>query len=178
MFSISTLTFILAGAVPSVAHAQQTDESTNSAFAPTTGTTYESGADPQPLDIDLDCEGHSSRYLIWTYARDGGGAGNDAYLRCGSSRWGLRHIERDHESDWDEWASLTGISWEDFADQSIENTLAEPSQVFYRPSNDTWAFRAPVQIRDLFGDVIGEFITRVVVADNSENIITAYPENG
>jgi hypothetical protein len=176
LVSMSTLTFLLAGSVPSIAHAQQADEGKGSAFAPTTGNIYEAAADLQPLDIELDCAGHGSQYVIWTYDRDGGGPGDNAYLRCGSSRWGLRHIERRHEDDWDEYASLVGADWEDFADYAIEQTLAEPSQVRYRPSSDTWAFRAPIEIRDLSGNVIAEFVTRVVVADNSENIITAFPE--
>jgi hypothetical protein len=176
LFSISILTIILAGAAPSTAHAQQSDEHRNSAPALTAVEPQEASANLQPLDIELDCAGHSSRYLIWTYERDGGGPGDDAYLRCGSSGWGLRHIERDHESDWYEYAVLVAADWEDIADYAIEQTLANPSSVRYRPSTDTWRFRGPIEIRNLFGEVVAEFVTRVVVADNSENIITAFPE--
>ena len=172
----STLALTIVGSSASAASAQDVTDVTGQAVAPSTGAVQEVGDDIQPLDIDLACAGENSWYLIWTYERDGGGPGDEAHLRCGNSNWGLRHIERSHEDDWAEYADLTGANWEDLADFAIEQTLLAPSGVTYNWINDTWRLWAPMQIRDMDGNVVLEYTVRVVVGDNSENIITAFPE--
>lgn len=169
---------LLASSPASTAQARQRSEASEGSevYAPGTGASYESSDRFQPLDISLECSGQSSQHLVWTYERNGGGPGDAAYLRCGSdTNWGLRHIEDRHEADWGNRAAVVGAAWDDMADFCIGQTLLAPSSVTYRANNDTWRFSAPIQIRDVSGQVIARFTTAVVVADNSENIITSFP---
>lgn len=175
---VTCMTFV-AIVSPSSAGAQEGDDASRTAVVETNGATYEPVDEaPQPIAIELDCYGQSSQYVIETYSRAGGNGfpAGISRMRCGSSGWGLRHIEQRHAGDWQAKANYVGASWEDFADFAIEQTLAAPSSISYRTGNDTWAYRAPIQIRDYYGNVIHQFTARVVVADDSKNIITAFPQ--
>lgn len=128
------------------------------------------------------CSGQTSQYILRTYSRAGGGGFAAGYssMRCGTQRtdgtgWGLRHIEARHRADWQAKANYVGATWEDFLDFSVAQTLAGPSSVTYRSSNDTYLYKAPIQIRSSSGALIHQFTSNVVVAAVSKNIITAFP---
>lgn len=98
-------------------------------------------------------------------------------LRCGSSAWGYRHININHKKNYQGIAVQVGEnSWTRFADFSINQALRYPATVNYRSSNDTYAYRTEIQIRDSRGKVIYSFYSLVAVARVSKNIISAYPQ--
>lgn len=116
--------------------------------------------------------------LVRTFTKNGGPSGRSAYLKCGSSGWGYRHIQDRHMGDWNNIAVQIGDNWRSFADFAIEQILIAPESATYKSGNDTYAFTAPVQIRDSDGNVVSTYRPLVSVADESRNIITAYPRRG
>lgn len=116
--------------------------------------------------------------LVRTFTKKGGPSGNSAYLKCGSPGWGYRHIKDRHMDDWDNIAVRMGDNWRSFADFAIEQILIAPESAAYKTGNDTYAFTAPVQIRDSDGNVVSTYRPIVSVANESRNIITAYPRRG
>ncbi|MBB6119009.1 hypothetical protein [Nocardiopsis algeriensis] len=119
-----------------------------------------------------------SHKLVRTFTKNGGPSGKSAYLKCGSQGWGYRHIKDRHMDDWNNIAAQIGDNWRSFADFAIEQILIAPESVSYRAGNDTYAFTAPVQIRDGDGNVVRTYRPVVSVANESRNIITAYPRRG
>lgn len=113
--------------------------------------------------------------LVRTFAKSGGPGGASAYLRCGSENWGYRHIKARHIQDWENLAAMAGDNWRSFADWAVEQILKAPGSVDYRESNDTWSFTAPIQIKRADGSVVATYHPLVSVANDSKNIITAYP---
>lgn len=130
----------------------------------------------------------ASSKLLKVYPNRVGGAAilpGQAQLLCGyapsdDEGWGFRHISRGHglQDEWGELAFLAGApSWRDVADWAITETLAAPGSVSQLQSNDTVAYRAPLQFRDTEdGQVVAEYTVMVSVASVTKNIITAYPE--
>jgi hypothetical protein len=116
--------------------------------------------------------------LVRTFTKNGGPSGQSAYLKCGSSGWGYRHIQDRHMGDWNNIAVQIGDNWRSFADFAIEQILIAPESATYKSGNDTYAFTAPVQIRDSDGNVVSTYRPLVSVANESRNIITAYPRRG
>lgn len=80
--------------------------------------------------------------------------------------------------DWNNIAVQIGDNWRSFADFAIEQILIAPESATYKSGSDTYAFTAPVQIRDSDGNVVSTYRPLVSVADESRNIITAYPRRG
>lgn len=188
------LTSVLAVAVMAPpSHAQETPESSegNVAVGPVgtydgetqTGpqgrTPGEDANDPRPsIQAEFEsCGGKSNQHILRVYTRAGGGGFPSGYssMRCGSSTWGLRHIEARHRADWQAKANYVNTTWENMLDFAVSQALAGPSSVTYRSSNDTWLYKAPIQIRSFSGALIHQFTSNVVVAAQSKNIITSFP---
>lgn len=99
-----------------------------------------------------------------------------ANLKCGSEKWGYRHIAQRHTSQWSSLAFQVGApSWQQFADFSMNQALRYPADVTYTSTNDTYTYRTEIQIRDNKGRVLYSFYSYVVVARVTKNVITAYP---
>ncbi len=104
-------------------------------------------------------------------------SGARATLACGSAKyWGFRHIKAGHLSQWEAKAALLGALWMDVAHWSMTNTLSTPCSKYRQLSNDTLQYVAPFQIRDSKGRVVQTYGVRVVVARQTQNIITSYPQ--
>ncbi|WP_345412884.1 hypothetical protein [Actinomycetospora chlora] len=106
-----------------------------------------------------------------------GPAGTNSPLSCGTEAFGYRHISNRHGSDWQNIAVYTGENWRDLADFAIEQILTAPQPGYprYNDKNDTWAFTAPLEIRDGDGRVRDVYHPVVVVAGSDGKVITAYP---
>lgn len=100
-----------------------------------------------------------------------------AVLLCGSDRYGYRHIAGNHGMDWQNIAFYTGENWRFLADFAIEQilTFPEPGYPTYRKDNDTWTYRAPLEIRDSSGQVRATYRPVISVSARDGKIITAFP---
>jgi len=127
-----------------------------------------------------------SQKQVPTFERYRGDAGNGHWIRggssilhCGSSaKWGLRHIEAGHQSQWEYDAWLVGTNWRNQADTAIAEVLIDPDRVTYRSQNNTSCYSREIYLeRNDNHRVVGTRIPKVVVAAVSKNIITAYPSD-
>lgn len=101
----------------------------------------------------------------------------DAVLYCGNDKYGLLHIEQEHEDQWDRIANARWPSagnWRYLADYAIGATLAYPERVEYNQDNDTFAVYRKISLPD--GTYV--FTTRVVISASDGKIITAFPQTG
>ncbi len=101
----------------------------------------------------------------------------DSVLYCGNDKYGLLHIEKEHEDQWDliansRWPSAG--NWRYLADYAISATLAYPERVEYNQDNDTFAVYRKISLPD--GTHV--FTTRVVISAGDGKIITAFPQTG
>lgn len=98
-------------------------------------------------------------------------------LFCGNERYGYRHIANSHGADWQNIAFYTGENWRFLTDFAIEQilTVPEPGYPVYRKDNDTWTYRAPLEIRDSYGQVRATYHPIVSIAARDGKIITAFP---
>lgn len=99
----------------------------------------------------------------------------DSVLYCGNDKYGLLHIEKEHEEQWDRIANSRWPSagnWRYLADYAIGATLAYPERVEYNQGNDTFALYRRISLPD--GRYA--FTTRVVVSASNGKIITAFPQ--
>ncbi|MEJ2862832.1 hypothetical protein [Actinomycetospora flava] len=103
--------------------------------------------------------------------------GQASALLCGTEGFGYRHVSSRHGQDWQNIALYTGENWRDLTDFAIEQTLRVPQTGYPRHNikNDTWAFKAPLEIRDGQGQVRAVYYPLVVVAGGDGKIVTAYP---
>jgi hypothetical protein len=101
----------------------------------------------------------------------------DSVLYCGNDKYGLLHIETEHEDQWDQIANSRWPSsgnWRYLADYAISATLAYPERVEYNQDNDTFAAYRKISLPD--GTYV--FTTRVVISASDGKIITAFPQTG
>ncbi|OBG30043.1 hypothetical protein A5673_04120 [Mycobacterium sp. E3198] len=101
--------------------------------------------------------------------------GGDSVLYCGNDKYGLLHIEKEHEAQWDQVANTrwpTAGNWRYLADYAIAQTLAYPERVEYNQDNDTFAVYRKISSSD--GTCV--FTTRVVISASDGKIITAFPQ--
>lgn len=101
----------------------------------------------------------------------------DSVLYCGNDKYGLLHIEKEHEDQWDLIANSrwpTAGNWRYLADYAISATLAYPERVEYNQDNDTFALYHRISLPD--GTYV--FTTRVVISASDGKIITAFPQTG
>lgn len=100
-----------------------------------------------------------------------------AVLLCGNGGYGYRHIADRHGRDWENLAFYTGGNWRDLADFAIRQTLTvpQPSYPAFNPKNETWTYKAPLQIKDSRGEVRATYWPIVSVAARDGRIITSYP---
>lgn len=99
----------------------------------------------------------------------------DSVLYCGNDKYGLLHIEKEHEAQWDQVANTrwpTAGNWRYLADYAIASTLAYPERVEYNQDNDTFAVYRKISSSD--GTYV--FTTRVVISASDGKIITAFPQ--
>lgn len=99
----------------------------------------------------------------------------DSVLYCGNDKYGLLHIEKEHEDQWDliansRWPSAG--NWRYLADYAISATLAYPEQVEYNQNNDTFSLYRKISLPD--GTYV--FTTRVVISASDGKVITAFPQ--
>lgn len=106
-----------------------------------------------------------------------GPSGQSSALLCGTQNFGYRHVSSRHGQDWQNIAVYTGENWRDLTDFAIEQVLTVPQPGYprYNLKNDTWAFKAPLEIRDGQGQVRAVYYPVVVVAGADGKIVTAYP---
>jgi Domain of unknown function (DUF4226) len=99
----------------------------------------------------------------------------DSVLYCGNDKYGLLHIEKQHEADWQyfsdgEWPWAG--NWRYLADYAMSQTLAYPERVEYRQDNDTFALYRKIYT----ADGACAFTTRVVISASDGKVITAVPQ--
>jgi hypothetical protein len=99
----------------------------------------------------------------------------DSVLSCGNDKYGMLHIQTEHEDQWDRMAASrwpTAGNWRYLADYAIGATLAYPEQVEYNQNNDTFAVYRKIWTPD--GRYV--FTARVVISASDGKIITAFPK--
>ena len=104
-----------------------------------------------------------------------------ATLRCGGPRWtaeptsGYRHILARHRDDFERMTFGTGQNWRDIADLSMEAIASDPDVVL-PVSGDKMCRSRVIFVRHLrTNQVAGQRIVKMIVANGSNNIVTAYP---
>lgn len=101
--------------------------------------------------------------------------GYQARLRCGvSEKWGYRHIKQRHAADWYAKSAFVGAQWESFASWCMSDSLLAPVSKWYRAKNKTLQYNTPVVMLGRRGQK-HTFYAQVVVAKDSQNIITSHP---
>ncbi len=126
--------------------------------------------------------------LVRTFDRhrgdDGAGhvlTGGGARMLCGDDRSGYRHILKRHKRDWAYDAGTVGSNWRDHADWSIDVTLTDPDAVSYRVEpNDkrSYCYSRSIELWDKNNRKhIKNRIVKVVVKEETADIITAYPND-
>lgn len=107
----------------------------------------------------------------------GGPTRTYAVLLCGNGGFGYRHIAKDHGQDWTNIAAYTGGNWRGLADFAIRQTLTRPQPGYpaFNPKNDTWTYKAPLEIRDVQGNVRATYWPIVAVAARDGRIVTSFP---
>lgn len=103
-------------------------------------------------------------------------AGTSALL-CGDANSGYQHIAGGHMADWQALATYTGENWRDMADFAIAQILAAPQPGYpqYNGKNNTWKYKAPLQLKDADGQVRATYWPIVAIAAQDGKIITSYP---
>jgi hypothetical protein len=98
-------------------------------------------------------------------------------LMCGNANFGFRHIDLRHQPDWASVAFYTGGNWRDLADFAMNQSLTvpQPGYPVFNPKNETWTYKAPLQIKDQQGNVRATYWPIVSVAARDGRIITSYP---
>lgn len=118
--------------------------------------------------------------LVRSYNRQkiSGHAGVGANLKCGTSKWGYRHIAGRHASQWRAKSSWTGGDWREMAAFATRSTLKASTCKWYKSSNRTFQYVAQVNlVNKKTGRIDHRFWTRVVVSKSTNNIITTYPQS-
>jgi len=107
----------------------------------------------------------------------GGPARTYAVLLCGNPGFGYRHIADGHGRDWEDLAVYTGGNWRALADFAIRQTLTvpQPGNPAFDPKNETWTYKAPLEIRDAQGNVRATYWPIVSVAARDGRIVTSFP---
>ncbi|TQS44521.1 hypothetical protein [Cryptosporangium phraense] len=104
--------------------------------------------------------------------------GGKSNLLCGNKRFGYRHILHRHQAEWEQAAFLVRRNWRDVADFSIATVVRDPDQVTYNPKVKTYCFsRVVYLVNKNNARTVGTNIPRVVVAESTKRIITAFPSN-
>lgn len=173
-----SMTLVLIGLIPSAA--AETSEET---YTATIGDQEFDGTKAVPFASSCS-PSDSTQRIVYSYARgvplSGGGLpAGTSHLRCGdtgTNNWGLRHIDLDHSGQWATIAAKVGSDWETFASWAMGSILSAPQTATYRSENNTWAYRAPIEIRDSNGNIVSTYNPRVVIAAQSSNVITSFPE--
>lgn len=188
----ATVALLVAGAiigqVPSAAMAETVTGSNNedlTLYAPISGHS-------QPLEYSSDamsvrsigahhndfCKMNpgSSDYILRNYVTVNGAAypaGRTA-LKCGNSKVGWLHIQKDHASQWQK--SLAGLpgDYGDIADFSISQGLGWAYGSVAETGGKT-CFIAPIQIKDADDNILSKFWVHVIVSQQNRQVITAYP---
>ncbi|WP_159502263.1 hypothetical protein [Microbacterium sp. 18062] len=115
------------------------------------------------------------------------GAGKDVRLKCGTSGWGYKHIQAEHQDDWQAkydnavaqgWnPSLQGIqSWDDLMNVVVSTITMYPDYVGSNSINQTQCGVTMVYfIQTSTGLPAYQFRSRAAWATNSDRLITAFP---
>lgn len=100
-----------------------------------------------------------------------------ATLLCGNDRFGYRHVKLRHAADWEALGFSVGDNWRGIADFAISQTLAVPQPGYprYNAKNDTWTYKAPLQIKDSEGQTRVTYWPIISAAARDGRIITAFP---
>lgn len=126
--------------------------------------------------------------LVRTFDRhrgdDGAGhvlSGGSSRMLCGDDRSGYRHILKRHKRDWENDAGIVGSNWRDHADWSIDTVLTDPDAVSYRVAPDdkrSYCYSRSIELWDVGNRKhIRNRIVKVVVKEETADIITAYPND-
>lgn len=98
-------------------------------------------------------------------------------LTCGNASFGFHHIDARHQADWAGVAFYTGGNWRDLADFAMRQalTVPQPGYPAYNAKNETWTYKAPLDIKDQQGRVRATYWPIVSVAARDGRIITSFP---
>jgi hypothetical protein len=104
--------------------------------------------------------------------------GGTSNLGCGSDKWGNRHIVKDHLSEGESEAAISGENRRDHVDSAIAAALSDPDKVRYRSDNDTFCHSREIYLYDnRTRRYVRSSFPNVPVAHVTKNIITAWPSS-
>ena len=129
-----------------------------------------------------------AEYVFWW-----DGEGQDVRLKCGNEYWGYKHIRSGHEADWQNKLNAAraagwnigpvanGGSWDDFMSEAAAVSILwpDPSSINNNPSNVTTCVIGNLGFFNLqTSELVYQFNAKVIFANDSDRLITAYPTSG
>jgi hypothetical protein len=99
-------------------------------------------------------------------------------LTCGTQDYGYYHIVSNHLSQWQYRGAQSSENWRDVADYGIQEALANPQVVTYRPGNQTFCYSREVFLWDnVRGIRVDVYHPNVVISERDQHIVTAIPSS-
>lgn len=140
-----------------------------------------SAAPARPVEVWAACGASSpAEKVVRVFPRpasNGGPPAGTSALLCGDANNGYRHLSDGHGADWQALAVYTGENWRDMADFAITQILAAPQPGYpqFVAKNNSWRYKAPVEIKDGQDQVHDMYWPVVAIAAQDGKILTAYP---
>jgi hypothetical protein len=96
-------------------------------------------------------------------------------LRCGNGEVGYRHIQKQHQSQWQGLADIEGRNWRDIADMAIAKSMDSPD-VQRSTAGGKYCYSGQIYLVDKVRGTVAKTVhPTVIVPLSSRTIITAYP---
>ncbi len=105
--------------------------------------------------------------------------GSVADFRCGTDRWGYRHVlTRNHDDDWRaKAAAVEGVQWRDLADWGMAWALQDPDVVTWNSSASSYCYSRQISVyRKKDGKLVLRTYARVGLGTTARRIITVFPQ--
>lgn len=127
-------------------------------------------------------------YQLFTFYWDG--VGKDIRMKCGTNGWGYKHISNDHAADWQaKWDAAVDAgwipdsqgmdSWDDLMAVGTGEAITYPEDVGGSVSNNTTCAVTELWfIKQDSGLPMYHFRLRAVWANDSDRLITSFPQSG
>lgn len=97
-----------------------------------------------------------------------------ATLKCGTDRWGFRHIQGRHLQDWQNLADIERRNWRDIADIAIAKSLDAPDRTAPAGGGKT-CYSGQIYLVNHVTGQIAKTVEPTVIVGSDGAIITAYP---
>ncbi|MGO4518931.1 hypothetical protein AB4Y89_24330 [Terriglobus sp. 2YAB30_2] len=100
-----------------------------------------------------------------------------ARLLCGNDKWGFRHIQEGHGTEWEQLAAIENRNWRDIADMAISKSLDNPDRTVNQAGGRT-CYSGQIYLVNFATGAIATTIYPSIIVLSDGRIITAFPGGG